>query len=45
MPLEGHYCCLLGGTTVAPLVLLLIPQDREEGQEMLSTVYLEEAFL
>ena len=45
MPLEGHYCCLLGGTTVAPLVLLLMPQDLEEGQEMVSTVYLEEAFL
>ena len=45
MPLEGHYCCLLGGTTVAPLVLLLIPPGSGEGQEMISTVYLEEAFL
>ena len=45
MPLEGHYCCLLGGTTVAPLLLLLMPQDREERPEMLSMVYLEEALL
>ena len=26
MPLEGHYCCLLGGTTVAPFeATLLLP--------------------
>ena len=45
MPLEGHYCCLLGGTTVAPLVLLLMPSGSGRGVGDDLNGVSEEAFL
>ena len=33
MPLGRHYCCLLGGTTVAPLEVTLLLLEEQEGFE------------
>ena len=35
MPLGRHYCCLLGGTTVAPLEVTLLLLEDQEGFEPL----------
>ena len=35
MPLERHYCCLSGGTTVAPLEVTLLLLEEQEGFEPL----------
>ena len=35
MPLGRHYCCLLGGTTVAPLEVTLLLLEEQEGFEPL----------
>ncbi len=35
MPLGRHYCCLLGGTTVAPPEVTLLLLEDQEGFEPL----------